>query len=235
MLRAQPFEAAIFDLDGVIVDTAKFHYHAWKRLAGELGFDFSESTNEQLKGVSRMESLELLLRSGGITDLTAERKEELASRKNEWYKELLETLTPGDVLPGVSGFLGLLRSRGVRTAIASASKNAPLILEKVNIRPLFDAVADGNTIGRAKPDPEVFLQAARLLGVAPAACFVFEDAAAGVEGAIRAGMRVVGIGDGALLARAHLTIASFEKLDPVFLLSHIGLNGSSGRGDCLNE
>lgn len=121
MLRAQPFEAAIFDLDGVIVDTAKFHYHAWKRLAGELGFDFSESTNEQLKGVSRMESLELLLRSGGITDLTAERKEELASRKNEWYKELLETLTPGDVLPGVSGF-GLLRSRGVRTAIASASK-----------------------------------------------------------------------------------------------------------------
>lgn len=95
---------------------------------------------------------------------------------------------------------------------------------------MFDAVADGNTIGRAKPDPEVFLQAARLLGVAPAACFVFEDAAAGVEGAIRAGMRVVGIGDGALLARAHLTIASFEKLDPVFLLSHIGLNGSSEGG-----
>lgn len=146
-----------------------------------------------------------------------------------------DTLTPGDVLPGVSGFLGLLRSRGVRTAIASASKNAPLILEKVNIRPLFDAVADGNTIGRAKPDPEVFLQAARLLGVAPAACFVFEDAAAGVEGAIRAGMRVVGIGDGALLARADLTIASFEQLDPVFLLSHIGLNGPSGRGDCSNE
>lgn len=234
-MRAQPFKAAIFDLDGVIVDTAKFHYQAWRRLAGELGFEFSERTNEQLKGVSRMESLELLLRSGGITELTAEQKEELASRKNEWYKELLETLTPGDVLPGVRNFLGLLHSRGVRTAIASASQNAPLILEKVNIAPLFDAVVDGNSIARAKPDPEVFLQAARLLDAAPAACFVFEDAAAGVEGAIGAGMRVVGIGDGRLLARAHLTIASFEQLEPVFLLSHIGLNSPSGRGDCSNE
>lgn len=234
-MQAQPFEAAIFDLDGVIVDTAKFHYQAWKRLAGDLGFAFSESENEQLKGVSRLESLDLLLRAGGITEVTPEQSESLASLKNEWYKEYLATLTPADVLPGVSAFLGHLRSRGIKTGIASASKNAPLILEKVNIRPLFDVVVDGNSIVRAKPDPEVFLQAARLLGVAPAACFVFEDAAAGVEGAIRAGMRVVGIGAEQLLARSHLTITSFVQLEPVFLMSHIGITGHTGWGDRLNE
>ncbi|OKP77472.1 beta-phosphoglucomutase [Paenibacillus sp. P3E] len=230
-LQTQPFEAAIFDLDGVIVDTAKFHYKAWQRLAGELGFAFSESDNEQLKGVSRMESLDLLLRAGGITEVTPERREAMASRKNEWYTEYLATLTPADVLPGVTDFLRQLHSCGIKTGIASASKNAPLILEKVNIRPLFDAVVDGNTIVRAKPDPEVFLRAAGLLGVAPAACFVFEDAAAGVEGAIRAGMRVAGIGDGRLLVRAHLTITSFEQLNPVYLLTHIGVTGHTGRGD----
>ncbi|KWX77285.1 beta-phosphoglucomutase [Paenibacillus jilunlii] len=234
-MRAQPFEAAIFDLDGVIVDTAKFHYKAWKRLAGELGFAFSESENEQLKGVSRMESLDLLLRCGGLTDVSPERREALASRKNEWYKELLATLTPADVLPGVGSFLGLLRSRGIKTGIASASQNAPLIIDKVNIGPLFDAVVDGNSIVRAKPDPEVFLQAARLLGVAPAACFVFEDAAAGVEGALRAGMRVVGIGNGKLLARSHLAITSFEQLEPIFLMSHIGAAGHTGWGDSRYE
>ncbi|QUL53776.1 beta-phosphoglucomutase [Paenibacillus tritici] len=233
-VRALSFEAAIFDLDGVIVDTAKFHYLAWKRLAGELGFVFSEQANEQLKGVSRMESLELLLREGGITEVTPEQKESLASRKNEWYKEYLATLTPADVLPGVADFIGLLRSQGVRTAIASASQNAPLILEKVNIRPLFDVVVDGNSIARAKPDPEVFLQAARLLGADPARCYVFEDAAAGVEGAVRAGMRVVGIGDRALLARAHLTLTSFEQLEPVFLLSHLGVAGHAGGGERLD-
>lgn len=234
-MQAQPFEAAIFDLDGVIVDTAKFHYQAWRRLAGELGFAFSEEQNEQLKGVSRMESLELLLLAGGITDLMPEQKETLASRKNEWYKELLETLTPYDVLPGVRSFLGLLHSRGVRTAIASASKNAPLILEKVRIRPLFDVVVDGNSIVRAKPDPEVFLEAARQLGISPDSCYVFEDAAAGVEGAIRAGMRVIGIGDGQMLARAHLTVTSLEQLEPVFLLSHIGVNSHNGREEYTDE
>ncbi|WNS44048.1 beta-phosphoglucomutase [Paenibacillus sp. MMS20-IR301] len=235
MLRTQPFEAAIFDLDGVIVDTAKYHYQAWRRLAGELGFGFSESANEQLKGVSRMDSLELLLRSGGVTGLTPEQKEELASRKNEWYKELLETLTPGDVLPGVSSFLSHLRSKGIRTAIASASRNAPLILEKVKIRAMFDAVVDGNSIAKAKPDPEVFLQAARLLGAAPENCYVFEDAEAGVEGAIRAGMRVAGIGDGQLLARAHLTVTSFEQLEPVFLLGQIGAAGRREEGSGRDE
>ncbi|MBU5673803.1 beta-phosphoglucomutase [Paenibacillus brevis] len=236
-MQVKLFEAAIFDLDGVIVDTAKFHYQAWKRLAEELGFAFSEIENEQLKGVSRMDSLELLLRAGGITNLTRGQKEILASRKNEWYKEYLTTLTPADVLPGVARFLHHLRSSGIKTAIASASKNAPLILDKVNIGPLFDVVVDGNSIVKAKPDPEVFLQAARLLDAAPSACYVFEDAEAGVEGAIRAGMRVVGIGAEQLLARAHLTVTSFEQLEPVFLLSRIGVSdpGVTVMGDSPYE
>lgn len=222
-MPARPFEAAIFDLDGVVVDTAKFHYQAWKRLAEELGFAFSEKENERLKGVSRMDSLELLLQAGGITNLTRERKEALASQKNEWYKQYLATLTPADVLPGVVRFLHHLRSRGIKTAIASASKNAPLILDKVNISPLFDAVVDGNHIVKAKPDPEVFHEAARVLNVTPSACYVFEDAEAGVEGAIRAGMRVVGVGPESLLARAHLTVTSFEQLELVYLLSRFGV------------
>ncbi|WP_334071379.1 MULTISPECIES: HAD-IA family hydrolase [Paenibacillus] len=155
----------------------------------------------------------------------------MASRKNEWYKEYLATLTPADVLPGVARFLQHLRVNGIKTAIASASKNAPLILDKVNIGPLFDAVVDGNSIVKAKPDPEVFLQAALLLNVAPSACYVFEDAAAGVEGAIRAGMRVVGVGTESLLARAHVTVTSFEQLEPVFLLSRIGVSDLGVMGD----
>lgn len=228
MLRPQPFEAAIFDLDGVIVDTARYHYLAWKRLAGELGFQFSEAANEQLKGVSRMESLDLLLRSGGITDLTEEQRQSLASLKNEWYKEYLATLTPADVLPGVTDLLEYLRSQDIRTGIASASQNAPLILEKTGVRPLFDVVVDGNSITRAKPDPEVFLQAARMLGAAPEQCIVFEDAEAGVEGALRAGMGVVGIGDAQRLGRARLTLASFRELAPAALLDQLA---GARRGD----
>lgn len=228
MLRPQPFEAAIFDLDGVIVDTARYHYLAWKRLAGELGFHFSEAANEQLKGVSRMESLDLLLRSGGIRDVTEERRQSFASLKNEWYKEYLAALTPADVLPGVTVLLEYLRSRNIRTGIASASQNAPLILEKTGVRPLFDAVVDGNSITRAKPDPEVFLQAARMLGAAPGQCIVFEDAAAGVEGALRAGMGVVGIGDAQRLGRARLTLASFRDMEPAALLDQLA---GAMRGD----
>lgn len=228
MLRPQPFEAAIFDLDGVIVDTAGYHYLAWKRLAGELGFHFSEAANEQLKGVSRMESLDLLLRSGGITDLTEEQRQSLASLKNEWYKEYLATLTPADVLPGVTALLEYLRSQDIRTGIASASQNAPLILEKTGVRPLFDVVVDGNSITRAKPDPEVFLQAARMLGAAPEQCIVFEDAEAGVEGALHAGMGVVGIGDAQRLGRARLTLASFRELAPAALLDQLA---GARRGD----
>lgn len=218
----KPFKAAIFDLDGVIVDTARFHFLAWKRLAGELGFKFTEKDNERQKGVSRMESLEVLLEVGGITNLSPERKEELASKKNEWYKEYLYEMTPAELLPGAKDFLKYLRLRNIKIALASASKNAPIILEKLNITELFDAVVDGNSVSRAKPDPEVFLKAAEKLEISPAECFVFEDARAGVEGAKRAGMRVMGIGEKDILEKAEIVVNGFPEIEPVILLSHIG-------------
>ncbi len=217
----KPFKAAIFDLDGVIVDTARFHFLAWQRLAKELGFEFTEKDNERQKGVSRMESLEVLLEVGGITNLSTERKEELASKKNEWYKEYLYEMTPAEILPGAKDFLRYLRLRDVKIALASASKNAPIILEKLNITDHFDAVVDGNSVSRAKPDPEVFLQAAEKLGIDPSECFVFEDAQAGVEGAKRAGMRVIGIGEKEILKKAEIVVKGFPEIEPVVLLSHI--------------
>ncbi|ACL77531.1 beta-phosphoglucomutase [Ruminiclostridium cellulolyticum] len=217
----KPFKAAIFDLDGVIVDTAKFHFLAWHRLAAELGFEFTEKDNERQKGVSRMESLEVLLEVGGLLDLSSEKKEELATKKNEWYKEYLYKMTPAEILPGAKDFLKYLRLRGIRIALASASKNAPIILEKLNITDLFDAIVDGNSVSKAKPNPEVFLKAAEQLGIAPSDCFVFEDAQAGVEGAKRAGMRVVGIGEPTVLNQAEIVVRGFPDIEPVILLSHI--------------
>ncbi len=225
-----PFKAAIFDLDGVIVDTARFHFLAWKRLAEELGFSFTQRDNERQKGVSRMESLEVLLEVGGITGLSPERKEELATKKNEWYKEYLYEMTPAELLPGAKDFLEYLRLRSVRIALASASKNAPIILEKLNITKLFDAIVDGNSVSKAKPDPEVFLQAAERLGIPASQCIVFEDAQAGVEGAKRAGMRVVGIGEREILKKAEIVVSGFPELEPVVLLSHVVQKDSAKAG-----
>ncbi len=225
-----PFKAAIFDLDGVIVDTARFHFLAWKRLAEELGFSFTQRDNERQKGVSRMESLEVLLEVGGITGLSPERKEELATKKNEWYKEFLYEMTPAELLPGAKDFLEYLRLRGVRIALASASKNAPIILEKLNITKLFDAIVDGNSVSKAKPDPEVFLQAAERLGIPASQCIVFEDAQAGVEGAKRAGMRVVGIGEREILKKAEIVVSGFPEIEPVVLLSHVVQKDSAKAG-----
>lgn len=225
-----PFKAAIFDLDGVIVDTARFHFLAWKRLAEELGFSFTQRDNERQKGVSRMESLEVLLEVGGITGLSPERKEELATKKNEWYKEFLYEMTPAELLPGAKDFLEYLRLRGVRVALASASKNAPIILEKLNITKLFDAIVDGNSVSKAKPDPEVFLQAAERLGIPASQCIVFEDAQAGVEGAKRAGMRVVGIGEREILKKAEIVVSGFPEIEPVVLLSHVVQKDSAKAG-----
>ncbi len=225
-----PFKAAIFDLDGVIVDTARFHFLAWKRLAEELGFSFTQRDNERQKGVSRMESLEVLLEVGGITGLSPERKEELATKKNEWYKEFLYEMTPAELLPGAKDFLEYLRLRGVRIALASASKNAPIILEKLNITKLFDAIVDGNSVSKAKPDPEVFLQAAERLGIPASQCIVFEDAQAGVEGAKRAGMRVVGIGEREILKKAEIVVSGFPDIEPVVLLSHVVQKDSAKAG-----
>jgi len=186
-------EGAIFDLDGVIVDTAKYHYLAWKRLAAELGFNFSEEHNERLKGVSRMRSLEILLEVGGVI-MADDQKIEAALRKNAWYIEYLYTLDEAALLPGTREYLLRLRENEIKIALGSASKNAPLILERLKITELFDAVIDGNSVSKAKPDPEVFLKGAVSLGIKPEHCVVFEDALAGIEAAKAGGMAVVAVG-----------------------------------------
>lgn len=206
-------KAAIFDLDGVIVDTAKYHYLAWRRLAGELGFEFDEVHNERLKGVSRMRSLEILLEVGGLMGrFTAEQMTAMADRKNGWYLEYVAAMTPAEILPGVLEFLDSVRAAGVRVALGSASRSAKMVLELVGIADRFDAVIDGNLVSRAKPDPEVFVLGADTLGVQYADCMVFEDAAAGVEAAHRAGMRCVGVGSAEMLSAADMVISTFVGL-----------------------
>ncbi len=204
-------KACIFDLDGVIVDTARFHYIAWKALAKELGFDFTEEDNEQLKGVSRMTSLEILLKIGEKS-LSEEEKVRYAEEKNSLYLRYVEQMTPADVLPGVLTFLEELKEKGMGIALGSASKNAPLILERVGLTSLFDAVVDGTMVSEAKPDPQVFQTAARLLGLSPENCIVFEDARAGIEAAHRAGMKAVGIGNRKQLPEAEIVIPGFSGI-----------------------
>lgn len=204
-------KAALFDLDGVIVDTAKYHYLAWRELATRLGFDLSEEQNEQLKGVSRMESLEVILRLGGVTLSDAEKVRQ-ASIKNDRYVEMVRRIDPSEILPGAKEYLLQLRARGVKTALGSASKNAEIILQNLGIRPLFDAVIDGNQVSKSKPDPEVFLLGARALGVAPSDCVVYEDAAAGVAAAKAGGMRAVGIGRPENLPDADLVVSGLHAL-----------------------
>ncbi len=209
-----PLLGAIFDLDGVIVDTAKYHYLAWKRLAQELGFVFTEKDNERLKGVSRMASLDILLEVGGIS-MTPEQKEAAAARKNAWYVDYIRQIDKSELLPGAREYLLWLRERGVRTALGSASKNAGIILENTGIQSLFDAVVDGGHVSRAKPDPEVFLLAAARLHLNPPQCAVFEDAAAGVQAALAGGMTAVGVGDPLVLARAHRVIPGLNYADSI--------------------
>ncbi|MBS1530212.1 MAG: beta-phosphoglucomutase [Bacteroidetes bacterium] len=204
--------ACIFDLDGVIVDTAVYHYRAWKRLANELGFDFTEHDNEKLKGVSRMASLDLILGWGGLAKTQME-KEELAARKNAWYVDMISQMTPAEILPGAKEFVEACKSAGIKTALGSASKNSATILEKVGIDHLFDVVIDGNKVSKPKPDPEVFLKGAEALGVPPANCVVFEDAIAGIEAAINGGMRSVGIGSPDVLGKANLVVSGLDKIN----------------------
>jgi beta-phosphoglucomutase len=204
-------QACLFDLDGVIVDTAVYHYKAWKRLANELGFDFTEDQNELLKGVSRVRSLEIILSIGGITKTDAE-KEELAARKNNWYVDMINHMQPNEVLPGAREFVKACRDAGLKTALGSASKNSMTILEKIDMVQMFDAIIDGNKVTKAKPDPEVFLNGAKELGVAPANCVVFEDAIAGVEAAINGGMKVVGIGSPQVLVGADLVVKGLGEM-----------------------
>ena len=204
-------KGAIFDLDGVIVDTAKYHYLAWKELAEELGFFFSENDNERLKGVSRMRSLEILLEVGGIT-ATEEEKLEFAKRKNERYIELLQNLNKSELLEGAEEYLKSLRKDGILISLGSASKNAPFILEKLQIADFFDAIVDGNSVSKAKPDPEVFLKAAQMLGLPAEDCCVFEDSQAGIEAARRAGCSVVAIDKGGVLEDADKYVKCLGEL-----------------------
>ncbi|SHN01598.1 beta-phosphoglucomutase [Mucilaginibacter sp. OK098] len=204
-------KACIFDLDGVIVDTAVYHFKAWKRLADELGINFTEHDNERLKGVSRVRSLEIILELGGVTKTEAE-QQELATRKNTWYVEMINRMTPAEILPGAKEFLETCRAAGIKTALGSASKNSGTILDKINMAHLFGAIVDGNHVSKAKPDPEVFLKGAEALGVIPAECVVFEDAIAGVEAAINGGMKVVGIGSPDVLNKADLVVSGLDKM-----------------------
>lgn len=202
-------KAFLFDLDGVIVDTAVFHYQAWKKMANGLGFDIDEEFNETLKGISRMDSLNAILKHGNL-EISEEEKLELAAQKNADYLELVNTMTPANILPGVSSFLSEAREMGVKIALGSASKNSNLILEKIGVKPLFDAIIDGNQVSKSKPDPEVFVKGAQSLGFENESCIVFEDAFAGVEAAKAANMKAVGIGSSKVLFNADIVISSFE-------------------------
>ncbi|GIP50721.1 Beta-phosphoglucomutase [compost metagenome] len=211
-----PIQACLFDLDGVLVDTAKYHFLAWKRLAAELGFEFTEQDNEKLKGVSRMASLDILLGVGGL-QLEDNVKQELAERKNNWYVEYISRMDASEILPGALEFLQQCRENGLKTALGSASKNAPIILQNTGLTPYFDAIIDGTRTSSAKPDPEVFLLGASELGVPPEACVVFEDAEAGIEAARRAGMRCIGIGSPATLGDANRVVSSLGDVSVALL------------------
>ncbi len=200
-------KAVIFDLDGVIVDTAHYHFIAWQRLANELGITFTEKENERLKGVSRMHSLEIILEIGGVT-LSEAKKEELATKKNSWFVEYIEAIRPEEIFKGVKEMLQALRTQGFKVALASSSKNAETVLRLLQVKNLFDTVVDGTMVKNSKPDPEIFLLAASKLGVSPDLCVVFEDAEAGVEAALAAGMKCVGVGSADQLGKAHAIVKS---------------------------
>ncbi len=183
----------IFDLDGVIVDTAKYHYLAWKEIAKKLGYDFTQKDNEELKGVSRVKSLDILIKKSGHS-LEQEEKDKLLVEKNQKYLNLVSQIDEDEMLPGIKTLLEWLKINHIPFALGSASKNAPYILEKLNIKEMFTALVDGNDVKKAKPDPEVFLSAAHKMNLKPEECIVIEDAQAGVEAAKNAGMLAIGIG-----------------------------------------
>lgn len=201
----------LFDLDGVIVDTAKYHYLAWKKLAVELDIDFNRKDNERLKGVSRMRSFEIILEIGGLT-IPEEEKEKHCFRKNELYLEYIHHLKSEEVLPGVINILTEARTKGYKIALGSASKNSKLILEKLGIMDLFDEIIDGTVVSKAKPDPEVFLKGCEALNLPNDRCIVFEDASAGIIAAHNAGMFAVGIGTFENLPDADMVLPGFRNI-----------------------
>jgi beta-phosphoglucomutase len=200
----------LFDLDGVIVDTAKYHYVAWKALADKLNVPFSHEENEQLKGVGRADSLAKILIWGNI-DIAEHEKKILLNEKNEHYKSLISKMEPSEILPGVMEFLNAAKAAGYKMAIGSSSKNAPAILKAIGLYDFFDAIIDGNKISHSKPHPEVFEKGAKALHLSNEECVVFEDAIAGVESAKNAGMKCIGVGEANVLTEADRIIPGFEN------------------------
>lgn len=212
-------KAIIFDLDGVIVDTARFHYEAWKILSDKLGLHFDKIVNERLKGVSRMKSFEIILEvNGALQKYSEEEKERFIKEKNDIYVKLISNLTKNDILPGISEFINSARSTGMKTAVASVSKNAPTVLKALEISDKFDYIADAAKITKSKPDPEIFLICAESLGISPSECVGIEDAQAGIEAIKAAGMTAIGI---------NVTVTSVEpdihlkKTDELIFSKHI--------------
>ncbi|MDO4230342.1 MAG: beta-phosphoglucomutase [Capnocytophaga sp.] len=201
----------IFDLDGVIVDTAKFHFVAWKKIGEEFGFTLTHELNEQLKGVSRVDSLKKILGWAGVS-VSEKQFNELATRKNDDYLSYVAQMDENDILPGVKNYLQKLKNEGKYIALGSASKNARLILEKTGIISLFDAIVDGNDVSKAKPDPEVFIIAAQKLNAKNEECVVFEDSEAGIEAAKAANMKAIGIGNPEILHQADEVFNDFNEI-----------------------
>jgi beta-phosphoglucomutase len=208
----------IFDLDGVIVDTARYHYLAWQKLAQQLGIEFTPEHNEQLKGVSRIRSLDIILEIGNVT-ANQEDKNKWLFQKNEEYLSYLVNMDVSEVLPGVIPVLEFLKQNNQKIALGSASKNARPILEKTGILYMFDAIVDGNDVTNAKPDPEVFLQATKLLQIQPENAFVFEDSVAGIQAANTANMVSIGIGEEEILHEAKYIFKDFTFMDMSFVKS----------------
>lgn len=210
----------LFDLDGVIVDTAKYHYIAWKEIAEELGVNFTLEDNELLKGVSRVRSLQIILEIGKI-QLPNELQEELCERKNRIYLNQIKGITRDEILPGIREFIFDSKEKGYKIALGSASKNSIFILDQLQLTHMFDSIIDGTKVSKAKPDPEVFNKGAEELGLKYEECIVFEDAVAGIEAAHRTGMKVVGVGSNELLPKADLHIPGFQNISIESLLERL--------------
>lgn len=217
-------KALLFDLDGVLVDTAKYHYIAWKELADELGIPFTAQDNEQFKGVSRVRCMEILLELGKRT-MSDDEKRYYRDKKNDIYVGYIRNMGEGEVLPGVKDFLHDARARGYLIALGSASKNSALILKRVHLTEYFDAIVDGTQVSKAKPDPEVFLQGAAALCVAPRECIVFEDAEAGIQAAHAGGMQAVGIGSSQTLPDADFHLRGFAGVTIMDIEKGLELSG----------
>ena len=212
MSRDQQITTALFDLDGVVAFTDKYHYLGWKKLCDERGWKFDQNVNHRLRGIARMASLDVILQHNKVS-LDNKTKEALADHKNEYYKQMLQQLSTQDLYPGIVEFVQALRKRNVKVGLCSASKNAKFILDRLGITTLFDEVVTGEDIVKAKPDPEIFLTCAKRLGVQPSHCVVFEDAEAGIEAGLSAGMKCIGVGNRDVLPNAPVNITRYEDIN----------------------